>query len=84
MTPTSSKNNPELFIQDVKKKIKFQSRIWRQLRNQMVSKITSQGKGLIDTTNQDVIDSLIAKAREQVRDLIEEAIPKDVCHRVLF
>lgn len=50
----------------------------------MVSKITSQGKGLIDTTNQDVIDSLIAKAREQVRDLIEEAIPKDVCHRVLF
>jgi hypothetical protein len=62
--------NPSDWILSIEKKVKFQSRIWRQLRNHVVGQIGAPPEMLM----KERVDSLKSKAREQVRDLIESSL----------
>ncbi len=63
---------PEAWVAQLQKKIKTQSRIWRQLRNQVVG-LT----GNPDLKEDDRLNALKGKAREQVRDLIESSLARN-------
>ena len=68
---------PDVWVAQLQKKIKTQSRIWRQLRNQVVG-LT----GNPDLKEVDRLNSLKGKAREQVRDLIESSLEKNTSNNV--
>lgn len=57
-----------IWLKDIKTQLRQQSRPWRQLRNQIV----------LNVDGEDASDSLMALARTQVKDLINESIPKMV------
>lgn len=68
---------PDVWVAQLQKKIKTQSRIWRQLRNQVVG-LT----GNPDLKEVDRLNALKGKAREQVRDLIESSLEKNTINNV--